>query len=448
MLGEHGFAAVAVVVVLVSVGAGMATPVIVDSIDVNPDSPFYGLERIGERIRESFASGQQMDISLAKERTVELEIMIRQQKAERYSWLADEIAERLERAAERPTENVGLIRAMETVQAHTRRLESLLENEDLPERARLAVSLALCRSSAVMGVLSEVQARVEARERIRERIREMREELANIKQEAEENLRRNLPIEPALHRAHMMVATRLLTKMENIIVVKPENAENLAELVQKRLEEALANCTDSQLVEMVLEKFTEYWEKLESIRENLPNLPWVPVISRRAVLVIVVTESKVADAPTVLPRETIREEIRKIRQELRQIREEIRDRVREGKNIQEIIDNLDLSTVEALIENLSARSVNIASAYVYRMIRRVNEPEKLEMVRDLLEHRILPLKENVPPGTPIGNLVEWAENCLQSITQVQQAVQTGEIPPQQVQSTIVEMIKPPHRWRR
>ncbi|MEM2508360.1 MAG: DUF5667 domain-containing protein [Candidatus Hadarchaeales archaeon] len=466
MLGEHGFAAVAVVIVLVSVGAGMATPVIVDSIDVNPDSPLYGLERIGERIRESFAGGQQMDISLAKERTAELELMVRRQKAERYAWLADEIAERLEKATERTAENVGLVRAMEAVQTHTRRLETLLENENLPEKARLAVSFALCRSSAVMGVLSEVQARVEARERIRERIREMREEFADLKKEAEENLRMNLPIEPALHRVHMMVATRLMARIENIIVVKPENAENLAELIQRRLEEALANCTDNQLIEEVLEKLAEYREKLENIRENMPEiLPWIPPICNRIVIVIVVVENKVVNIPQVPPiemreniKETlrqIREEIREIRQEFKQIREEIRERLRQGENIQEIIDNLDLSTVEVLIKNLqmqvenlrSMRSLDMASEHVYRIVKRLNKPEQLERVRNLLEHKILPLKENVPAGAPVENLIEWTENCLQSINQIQQGVEAGEIPPQQIQSTIVDMIKPPH-WRR
>ncbi|MEM1874951.1 MAG: hypothetical protein QXP51_05115, partial [Candidatus Hadarchaeales archaeon] len=183
------------------------------------------------------------------------------------------------------------------------------------------------------------------------------------------------------------------------------------------------------------------------------------------VIVIVVVENKVVNIPQVPPiemreniKETlrqIREEIREIRQEFKQIREEIRERLRQGENIQEIIDNLDLSTVEVLIKNLqmqvenlrSMRSLDMASEHVYRIVRRVNKPEQLERVRNLLEHKILPLKENVPAGAPVENLIEWTENCLQSINQIQQGVEAGEIPPQQIQSTIVDMIKPPH-WRR
>jgi len=49
---QKGIAAItAVIIVATSIGAGVATPVIVDAVDVDPDSPFYGLERLGEQIR-------------------------------------------------------------------------------------------------------------------------------------------------------------------------------------------------------------------------------------------------------------------------------------------------------------------------------------------------------------------------------------------------------------
>ncbi|GAI08979.1 unnamed protein product, partial [marine sediment metagenome] len=49
---QKGIAAItAVIIVAASIGAGVATPVIVDAADVDPDSPFYGLERLGEQIR-------------------------------------------------------------------------------------------------------------------------------------------------------------------------------------------------------------------------------------------------------------------------------------------------------------------------------------------------------------------------------------------------------------
>jgi hypothetical protein len=51
-LDQKGVAALTVVlIVAVSTGVGIAVPVVVDAVDVDPDSPLYGLERLGERIR-------------------------------------------------------------------------------------------------------------------------------------------------------------------------------------------------------------------------------------------------------------------------------------------------------------------------------------------------------------------------------------------------------------
>lgn len=49
---QRGVAALTVIIIVAaSTGAAIATPVVVDAVDVDPDSPFYGLERLGERIR-------------------------------------------------------------------------------------------------------------------------------------------------------------------------------------------------------------------------------------------------------------------------------------------------------------------------------------------------------------------------------------------------------------
>ena len=61
-LGERGVAAVTVVIIAVAgVVAGVATPVVVDLADVDPDHPLYGLERLGERIRMVDDFGQMKD---------------------------------------------------------------------------------------------------------------------------------------------------------------------------------------------------------------------------------------------------------------------------------------------------------------------------------------------------------------------------------------------------
>jgi len=49
---QSGVAVLAVVIIVAaSTGVAVATPVVVDAVDVDPDSPFYGLERLGEQIR-------------------------------------------------------------------------------------------------------------------------------------------------------------------------------------------------------------------------------------------------------------------------------------------------------------------------------------------------------------------------------------------------------------
>jgi len=49
---QRGVAVLAVVIIVAaSTGVAIATPVVVDAVGVDPDSPLYGLERLGERIR-------------------------------------------------------------------------------------------------------------------------------------------------------------------------------------------------------------------------------------------------------------------------------------------------------------------------------------------------------------------------------------------------------------
>jgi|GEM_PF-2910893 len=456
MLGEHGIAAAVLVIVLVSVGGGLATPVVVDSVDVSPDSPLYGLERVGEGIREAVAGGQSMDVALAQERAMELESMVAKGKAARYHWLADEVAERLEKAGEGVRDDRGLVRAMEAVQTHVQRLENLLDKENLPERARLAVSLAVCRSSMVMGTLAEVQAKVEAREMIRERIREMREEFRELKKEAEENLREGLPVELPIQQANLRVAEMLMPKVERVIIRNPENAEDLAEILQQRLEEALANCVDNQRLENMIEKITEYWERLENIRENLPeNIPWLPVICRRIVAVIVVVDTMpVRPMPVVPPawRENIRERLREIRENIRQLREEIRERLRRGENAEEVSENVEMSTIDLMLDNLEARAENaegsrlafIVSEKIHKMASRMAELEGLERLERRLE-RLEELRERAPPGTPLALLTGWAENCRQTIAEIKEGLQSGELQPQQAREQILQRIHPIRR---
>jgi len=89
-LGQRGVAAViAVVIVAASVGVGVATPVIVDAADVDPDSPLYGLERLGERIRMVSVEDQM------KERWSEYSSLVGRAKGLEYKQILEEFVEKM-----------------------------------------------------------------------------------------------------------------------------------------------------------------------------------------------------------------------------------------------------------------------------------------------------------------------------------------------------------------
>lgn len=89
-LDQRGVAAIPVVVILlVSTGAAISTPVIVDLVDVDPDSPFYGLERLGERVR--FVG----DEDQMKERWSEYAKLVDRAKGLEYKHILQEFVEKI-----------------------------------------------------------------------------------------------------------------------------------------------------------------------------------------------------------------------------------------------------------------------------------------------------------------------------------------------------------------
>ncbi len=89
-LGQKGIATVPVVViVLISTGAAVVTPAVVDLIDVDPDSPFYGLERLGEKIRMVSEDDQMM------ERWTEYVHLVDRAKGVEYEHILEEFTEKI-----------------------------------------------------------------------------------------------------------------------------------------------------------------------------------------------------------------------------------------------------------------------------------------------------------------------------------------------------------------
>ncbi len=82
---SKGIAPLVVMIIVVAAGgASIGAPVAVDTIDVDPDSPFYALERLGERIK---GVG---DMSLMQERFMEFSKMCDKGKGSSYLSIQDE----------------------------------------------------------------------------------------------------------------------------------------------------------------------------------------------------------------------------------------------------------------------------------------------------------------------------------------------------------------------
>jgi thioesterase domain-containing protein len=100
-LDQRGVAAVTVVVIIaVSAGGAVATPVAVDLADVDPDHPLYGLERLGERIRRVG------DVDQMKERWAEFQRMEGKAKGWKYRNILAEFRDKMNEIIEKMPENV------------------------------------------------------------------------------------------------------------------------------------------------------------------------------------------------------------------------------------------------------------------------------------------------------------------------------------------------------
>ena len=88
---QRGIAVLTVaIIVAASTGVAVATPVVVDAVDVNPDSPFYGLERLGERIR------MVSDEDQMKERWGEYAQLVAQGRGLEYRNILNEFTEKMQ----------------------------------------------------------------------------------------------------------------------------------------------------------------------------------------------------------------------------------------------------------------------------------------------------------------------------------------------------------------
>ncbi|MEM2878369.1 MAG: hypothetical protein QXG10_02330 [Candidatus Hadarchaeales archaeon] len=251
-MGENGVAAVVVLaVVLASTGAAVATPVVVDIVDVDPDSPFYGLERLGEQIRMVGSEAQMM------ERWTEYERMVERGKGQEYRGVMQEFVDRLQALDpekwEEKTElvawmqekmpGIGAVRAHVAVQLCERLRKIVGDNElEREELDNLRQEMAEIRNRIRERYANEndeiramIRIRLEAIQRVMERVRER----------STENLDEYMVIIDNLEGAEVEMEARVL--------------QFKAEMVQHRI---------SELKENLEAKILELRAMLEGIPEN------------------------------------------------------------------------------------------------------------------------------------------------------------------------------------
>ncbi|MBS3815346.1 MAG: hypothetical protein KGY45_02135, partial [Hadesarchaea archaeon] len=199
-MNEAGVAVIAVAVATVAVAGGaVGTPVAVDEMDVQPDSPLYGLEKAGESIKEAtVAGGQGWEIARGEERTQEYEYMASKAKevTNNHVNLLDEAGDRFGKAVEASDSAEGLQKAKEALDKHISVLENVREN--VPDVAKPAISMAISRSAkgkavvedVASGELPEKLGDAEKNE-IKNQMKEINEHAEKVQEQVRENIDEN-----------------------------------------------------------------------------------------------------------------------------------------------------------------------------------------------------------------------------------------------------------------
>jgi hypothetical protein len=130
--GNSGVAVVAVVVIVVaSMGAGVAAPVAVSTRNVKPDSSLYGLSRLGESIRHVSVVDQM------KLRWGDYQSMVAENKGLEYQWVLDEFRAKMDNVIDKMPDNVAAKRDI---------IEWMQQQENAVKNDRLSVMKEACES--------------------------------------------------------------------------------------------------------------------------------------------------------------------------------------------------------------------------------------------------------------------------------------------------------------
>jgi len=271
-LSQSGIATVTVIAAVVAVAGGtVGTPVAVDEIDTLPDSPFYGLERLGEDIKEAFVGGQGFDVDRAEERASEFVAMADRGKAQEYLGLVDEAGDRLDSAIRRAGDAEGLEVARDAVNKHIAVLENVLEK--VPDAAKPAISLVISRSARGAEVIADVKAgELPMGDAVRSRLSEIKSYVEAVRSEAEDNLSAGMSAAEIVQNIEIDAAEGLIEKFVSMAENKGEDYLELVELAQNRLDAAIRAATDNYGLNKALEASQKHLDALENVLDKAPEV--------------------------------------------------------------------------------------------------------------------------------------------------------------------------------
>jgi hypothetical protein len=223
-LGQRGIAPIiAVAIIAASVGVGVATPVIVDAADVDPDSPLYGLERLGERIRMVSVEDQM------KERWNEYSSLVDRAKGLEYKHILEEFVEKMRevvpgdvaakqdivRWMQENMPGIGLVQLKLQGELAERLKEDLANLPEIREEIENEIDEIENMKELLPGATPEL------RENIRAHLRLIREKLENIARHYRERVR---PVNVYFDIDNVLVDVDITVNVEvKINVIRPPN---------------------------------------------------------------------------------------------------------------------------------------------------------------------------------------------------------------------------------
>lgn len=370
-LTEKGVAGLTIAMAAVAMaGASVGTPVAVDSFaDQQPDSPFYGLEKAGEAIKEAtFAGGENWHLERARERTQEFVQMAKENKAEKFEGLLERAGNRFSETIRSTNRVRGLHRAENALKKHINVLENV--REKVPAVAKSAISLAISRSSraratvasvaagekpggeisenvrgAISNGLGEIEQKMEKmRERVRERVEKAKEKGQKIEDKANEIVE-NIEIETAED----------LTNEVSEMVDENASSEAIApwiEEAENRMAGAVKAAGDNKGLERAIEASQKHIAVLEGLENKVPSVAKPAILlaierSSRHIQVLRNIQENAAKgifAPGQIGQE-IKEKVENIRGRMRERHENIK------KQLQEAVDENEIEEIAEGIKN-------------------------------------------------------------------------------------------------